>query len=456
MAEFKGNYTTYDNDKAQALYAKVKDLPIIDYHCHLSPEEIYKDEPFDNIAQMWLGGDHYKWRLMRSAGVDEKFITGDATWEEKFNKFVEVASTAFGNPVYEWAVMELEKFFGIDLPLRVENASEIYSLASKAIKEKKLSPRKLIKMSGVEFIATTDDPVDSLEYHKLLKNTFDVRVTPTFRVDRLVNTFDESYVDYLDLLGKASGVKIDSLDTLTNAIHNRLDYFCDLGCKFSDVGQELFPTTENFLEADEQSAEEGLKNIFNDEFDLEGRSNLMAYLYLVLAKEYKKRNIVMQLHLGVTRNNNTAMLDKLGKDSGYDCIGEIVVQDLAIYFDILNDDDALPETILYTLNPTYYYSLITLSGAFKGVHMGISWWFNDHKRGMFEMLEKLGELAHFTSLVGMLTDSRSFLSYARHDYYRQIVCSYLSGYENDKNADLIETVAKKLCYTNALELIKEV
>lgn len=456
MAEFKGSYTAYDEKKAIALYEKVKDLPIIDYHCHLSPEEIYKDEPFDNIAQMWLGGDHYKWRLMRSAGVDEKFITGDATWQEKFNKFVEVASTAFGNPVYEWAVMELHKFFNIDLPLKEENADEIYALADKVIKEKQLSPRKLIKMSGVEFIATTDDPIDSLEFHKLLQNDFDVKVTPTFRVDRLVNTFDESYVDYLDLLGKASGVKIDSLDTLTNAIRNRLDYFCDLGCKFSDVGQEIFPTTENFLEADEQSAEEGLTSIFNDDFDLEGRSTLMAYLYIFLAREYKQRKITMQLHLGVTRNNNTAMLEKLGKDSGYDCIGEIVVQDLAIYLDILNDDDALPETILYTLNPTYYYSLITLSCAFKGVHMGISWWFNDHKRGMFEMLEKLGELAHITSLVGMLTDSRSFLSYARHDYYRQIVCSYLSGYANDKNADLIETVAKKLCYTNALELIKEV
>lgn len=456
MAEFRGNYTTYNNDKAQALYAKVKDLPIIDYHCHLSPEEIYKDEPFDNIAQMWLGGDHYKWRLMRSAGVDEKYITGDAAWEEKFNKFVEVASTAFGNPVYEWAVMELEKFFGINIPLRVENASEIYTLASKVIKEKGLSPRKLIKMSGVEFIATTDDPIDDLEYHKLLKNSFDVKVTPTFRVDRLVNTFDESYVEYLSLLGKVSGVNINSLDTLVEAISKRLDYFCSLGCKFSDVGQEIFPTTENFLEADEESAEEGLNNIFNDEFDLEGRSNLMAYLYLFLAKEYKKRNIVMQLHLGVTRNNNTAMLDKIGKDSGFDCIGEIVVQDVSIYFDILNDDDALPETILYTLNPNYYYSLITLSCAFKGVHMGISWWFNDHKRGMFEMLEKLGELAHITSLVGMLTDSRSFLSYARHDYFRQIVCSYLSGYENEKNADLIETVAKKLCYTNAFDLIKEV
>lgn len=456
MAEFKGSYTAYNESKAIALYEKVKDLPIIDYHCHLSPEEIYSDKPFENIAQMWLAGDHYKWRLMRSAGVEEKYITGDATWKEKFCKFVEIASTAFGNPVYEWAVMELHKFFNIDLPLKAENAEKIYDLADKVIKEKQLSPRKLIKMSGVEFIATTDDPIDSLEFHKLLQKDFDVKVTPTFRVDRLVNTFDESYVEYLKELEKVTEIKIDSISTLTQAISKRLDYFCDLGCKFSDVGQEIFPTTENFLDADEDTAEEGLKSIFNDDFDLEGRSTLMAYLYIFLAREYKKRNITMQLHLGVTRNNNTAMLEKLGKDSGYDCIGEIVVQDLAIYFDILNDSDALPTTILYTLNPTYYYSLITLSCAFKGVHMGISWWFNDHKRGMFEMLEKLGELAHITSMVGMLTDSRSFLSYARHDYYRQIVCSYLSAYENESNADLIENVAYKLCYGNALELIKGV
>ncbi len=455
MAEFKDRPVNLLKTRyAEDLYKAVKDLPIIDYHCHLSPKEIYEDKVFDNIGEMWLAGDHYKWRLMRANGVEERFITGGSTWEEKFYKFIETVSTAYGNPIQDWVALELEMFFDIKLALKPENAKTIWDLANKKIKDESLSPRKLIKMANVEYIATTDDPIDSLEYHKLLQEdaSFGVKVVPSFRVDNILLAKDKNYPVYIAQLSHASGIKILDIDTLQKAILSRMDFFKSMGCKFSDVGIQGFPKRV----ADRDEANDVFRKLIaGKEVSDTEYNGFLGFMYLFLGKAYTDRKMVMQLHLAVTRNSNSQMFEILGKDAGFDCVSEVIpITYIRNIIDALNSNNALPETIIYTLNPAMYYTLITMIGAFRNVHLGISWWFCDHKRGMYETLEKLTELSHIKSLVGMLTDSRSFLSYVRHDYYRQIVCDFLGGIIKEAD-DLAIDVAKALCYTNAKKIIEE-
>lgn len=455
MAECRGKISPILlSDNALKLYDAVKDLPIIDYHCHLSPKEIYEDKPFDNIGQMWLSGDHYKWRLMRAAGIEEKYITGDTDYKEKYQKFVQALSTAFGNPIYDWVRLELAKFFGIDTPLTPDTALDIWDRCNAYIKDNNLSPRSTIAIAGVEYIATTDDPADELIYHKLLKEEgYGVKVTPSFRTDNIVNVDVKEYKDYLKKLGEAAGVQITSLSELENALTKRLDYFVSMGCKFSDVGVEGFPR----LIYSKQEADKAFSRLILEGNLSEQDSNgLRGYLYVWLANAYAERNIVMQWHLAVTRNSNTAMLYKLGKDSGFDCVGDTF--EVSRVKDVLNaalDSGKLPKTIIYTLNPNMYYALATLCGAFSGVRLGISWWFNDHRRGMRESLDIISELGHVGSLVGMLTDSRSFLSYIRHDYYRQIVSNFLADNAPDGVDKYSLAAAYGLCYGNAKSIVEE-
>lgn len=455
MVEFQDRpVNLVKDDYAKTLYSTVASLPIIDYHCHLSPKEIYEDKVFSNIGEMWLAADHYKWRLMRSYGVDEYYITGAASYREKFDKFIETVSFAFGNPIQDWVALELEMFFGITCKLTKENAEYIWKTANKKIREESLSPRKLIAMSNVEYIATTDDPSDTLEYHKkLLKDPdFNVKVVPSFRVDNILLVDDDNYLDYIKKLGISADKDINNLQDLKDAIKKRMDYFVSLDCKFSDVGIQYFPTKIDSFENADETFKKVLKGekISQDEY-----MGFLGYMYVYLGKCYKKRNMVMQLHLAVTRNSNDVMFAQCGKDSGFDCVGEVIdIKYIRNLFNALNNADSFPETIIYTLNPTMYYPLITLCGAFTNVHMGISWWFCDHKRGMFETLDMVSELLHITSIVGMLTDSRSFLSYVRHDYYRQIVCKYLSQFMKSENDQEVIKVAKALCYDNAKKLIE--
>lgn len=440
---------------ARKLYDAVKDLPIIDYHCHLSPKEIYEDKPFSDIGEMWLAGDHYKWRLMRAYGIDEKYITGDADMYDKFACFAKAVGEAYGNPIKDWVALELEFFFGISLTLNEDNAKEIWDKANKVISDKQLSPRKLIEMANVEYIATTDDPCDSLEYHSLIaKNeSIKAKVVPSFRVDNIVLAKDKNYADYISKLGSAAGVKIKDLADLEEAVEKRMDYFVSLGCKFSDVGVQGFPESI----ADFKDADKTFKNLLKGkEVDDKDYDGFWGYLYNFFGKEYAKRNMVMQLHLAVTRNSNSAMFAQCGRDAGFDCVGDAFdVARIKRYIDNLNSQNALPKTIIYTLNPTMYYPLVTMCGAFRNVVLGISWWFCDHKRGMYETLEILSELSHVGSLVGMLTDSRSFLSYTRHDYYRQIVCDFLGGLMKDGEDKYAINVAKALCYQNAKNIVEE-
>ena len=440
---------------ARKLYDSVKNLPIIDYHCHLSPKEIYEDKPFTDIGEMWLAGDHYKWRLMRAYGIDEKYITGDADMHEKFMYFAKAVGEAYGNPIKDWVALELEFFFGISLPLNEDTAQQIWDKANEVIVQKQLSPRKLIAMANVEYIATTDDPCDSLEYHELIAkdDSIKAKVVPSFRVDNIVLAKDKNYTDYIVRLGEASGIKIKGLEDLEQAVAKRMDYFVARGCKFSDIGVQGFPESiSDFKEAD-KTFKSLLKSKEVEDKEYDG---FLGYLYTFFGKEYAKRKMVMQLHLAVTRNSNSAMFKQCGKDAGFDCVGDSFdVARIRRYIDNLNSENSLPKTIIYTLNPTMYYPLVTMCGAFRNVVLGISWWFCDHKRGMYETLETLSELSHISSLVGMLTDSRSFLSYTRHDYYRQIVCDFLGGLVRGDEDKYAVNVAKALCYQNAKNLVEE-
>lgn len=452
MAEYRGK--TVDllaSDAARALYDKVEGLPIVDYHCHLSPQEIFEDKPFEDIGGMWLGGDHYKWRLMRGFGVDERLITGDAPMKDKFVAFAEATGYAFGNPIKDWVQSELGFFFGIDLPLNAENAQKIWDEANAVIAANKLSPRKLMKMADVVYVATTDDPCDDLRWHEAIAadKGFDIKVAPSFRTDKLVSADKPGYAEYVRALAKAAGVDADDFDGFKMAILARMDYFKAHGCKFSDIGVEGFPAS---IADDAEAAKTFDKLIAGEAVSAEEVDAYKGALYLFLAKGYKARGMVMQMHLSVARNCNGKAFAEIGADAGFDCAADPVpTARVARMLDAMNSANALPETILYSLNPTAYYPLVTLAGAFRGVHIGISWWFCDHRRGMEDTLDTLGELGHIMSMVGMLTDSRSFLSYTRHDYYRQIVCNWLA---KTAGGDLgrAEKVARALCYGNAKAL----
>lgn len=456
MVEYRDNVIKMlRSERAEKIYAAVKDMPIIDYHCHLSPKEIYEDKPFSDIGEIWLAGDHYKWRLMRGYGVEERYITGDASWAEKFDKFAEAVGYALGNPVKDWVAAELMFFFGITEPLNKDTAKEIREKANAVIKEKAISPRKLIKMANVEYIATTDDPCDSLEWHDRIakEGVLEAKVAPTFRTDNLVSVEKKDYKSYIAKLENASGIKISDLTDFRKAVENRLDFFVSHGCRFSDIGVAGFPKAV----ADENEAAATFAKILASEklSDSEA-SAFKGYLYVYLAGEYKKRGITMQMHLAVTRNSNSDMFSECGADSGFDCVGDVIdTVTLTRVIDKMNSEGKLPETIIYTLNPSMYYTLITMIGAFRGVHLGVSWWFCDHARGMRETFDRLSELGHICSMVGMLTDSRSFLSYTRHDYYRQCLCDFLADNSSERDGDAPVEVAKKLCYYNAKKLLED-
>lgn len=392
---------------------------------------------------------------MRAYGIDEKYITGDSDMWDKFYYFAKAVGSAYGNPIKDWVALELKFFFGITTPLNEATAKSIWDKANEVIATKKLSPKKLIQMANVEYIATTDDPCDDLAYHELIAKNggLNAKVVPSFRVDNIILAKEKTYGEYIARLGKASDIQINDLQDLQNAVCKRMDFFVEHGCKFSDVGVQGFPESI----AEYKQANDTFKSLLKGESvsdkDYDG---FLGYMYIFLGEEYAKRGMVMQLHLAVTRNSNSVMLAQCGRDAGFDCVGDAFdVARIRRVIDRLNSDNLLPKTIIYTLNPTMYYPLVTMCGAFRNVVLGISWWFCDHKRGMYDTLETLSELSHIGSLVGMLTDSRSFLSYTRHDYYRQIVCDFLGGLMQDDDDIYAIEVAKALCYTNAKKLVEE-
>ena len=442
-------------------YADMSKIPVLDYHCHINPREIYEDRQFENIAQVWLGGDHYKWRQMRTNGVDEKYITGDATDREKFQKWAETMPKLIGNPLYHWSHLELRYYFGYQGNLNGNTAEEVWNLCNEKLQSKEFSVRNIIKMSNVKLICTTDDPIDTLEWHQKIKadDSFDVQVLPAWRPDKAMNIEKPDFTDYISKLSEVSGVKITDLTSLKQALANRMDYFTENGCSVSDHGLEYvmyYPLDDAGVDAILKKALAG-----QTPSDLECLQYKTAFMIFV-AKEYNKRGWVMQLHYGAKRDNNGLMYKKLGPDTGYDCINNYAPSaQLADYLNALSATDEVPKTIVYSLNPIDDAAIGTIIGCFQGggvknkIQQGSAWWFNDHYTGMVNQMKSLASLSALGNFIGMLTDSRSFLSYTRHDYFRRILCQIIGEWvENGEypyEEEILAEIIKGISFNNAVE-----
>lgn len=436
------------------------EMPIVDYHCHVSPKEIYEDKRFENLARVWLSGDHYKWRIMRSNGVDERYVTGDAPDREKFQKFAEALPKAIGNPMYHWCHLELKRYFGYDGVLNGDTAQSVWDLACEKLKEDDMGVRGIIRRSNVAFIGTTDDPVDSLEWHEKIAAdpTIKTVVAPSFRPDKALNVDKDGWTDYIATLSRVSGVEIKDLESLKQALRLRMDYFNARGCKASDHGLDAA-----FFRPAAPETVDGIvkKGLAGETVTPEEGEQLKTELLLFCAKQYVSLGWVMQIHYNCLRNPNTKAFRALGPDTGFDCIGpNNGAPALAKLLDALNSADGLPRTVLYSLDGGDNAFLDTLIGSFQGsdipgkLQHGSAWWFNDNKQGMRDQLISLANLSLLGNFVGMLTDSRSFLSYTRHEYFRRILCGLIGEWvengEYPADVNTLKGLVQDLCCNNAL------
>ena len=435
------------NEVAKKLYKMVEDLPIIDYHCHLVPKMIAEDHRFKNATDLFLGGDHYKWRQMRSNGIDEKYITGDAEDYEKFLAFAKTVPGLIGNPMYHWTHLELKRYFDIDEPLTEESAPRIWERCNELLAKPEFSAKNLIRRSGVEVICTTDDPADTLEYHEQLRD-FETKILPTFRPDKAVDIDKVFFMPYIEKIG------VKSFEELTAWLRSRIAYFADHGCRLSDHAFEYVP----FAEGDASAIYE--KKMRGEELT---RCEIDAFKTAVLkvcAEEYAKRGWAMQIHIGALRNNNTKMFEKLGADTGFDSVNDLcIAESLSKFLNYLNMADSLPKTILYVLNPKDNYVIGTMLGNFQSslipgkIQFGSGWWFNDQRDGMEAQMQALANLGMISNFVGMLTDSRSFVSYPRHEYFRRIMCNLIGKWveegEYPEDYASLEKIVQGIAYYNA-------
>lgn len=450
---------------AQILFHEVAEhCPIIDYHCHISPKEIWENLHYDSITQVWLGGDHYKWRLMRCAGVPEDYITGNKTTDhDKFLKWAEVLGRAIGNPLYHWSHLELRRYFGYEGVLNASTAEEVWNLCNSKLHQSDFGVRDLISRSNVETICTTDDPIDTLEWHEKLASddSFKTKVRPAWRPDKAMNIEKETWLEYLNKLSEVSGVKISSFADLKKALSNRMDYFEKHKCSLSDHALNYVmyaPATDDEIE-----------NIFAARLagkipdENEQNKFKMAFMMFV-AKEYFNRNWVMQLHYGCHRDNNITMFKKMGPDTGFDCVDNSAPSvQTAQFLGLLEEKGFLPKTILYSLNGNDNAAIDTICGCFQNdsplefgvskIQHGSAWWFEDHLDGMTAQMKSLASLGYLAGFVGMLTDSRSFLSYPRHEYFRRILCRILGNWVEEglypEDIDTLKEIVKAISYGNA-------
>ena len=454
-------------DTAKTLYHQfAESLPIIDYHCHVSPREIAEDKRYQSITEVWLGGDHYKWRAIRSFGVDEKYVTGDASAYEKFRTYATVMPKLIGNPLYHWSHLELKRYFVYEGALSLSTCDEVWDLCNRKLAEDGMSVRGLIRSSGVEALCTTDDPIDSLEWHKQLASddSFPVRVLPAFRPDKGINCERAGYPAYIASLAAAAGTKITDLESLLAAYKSRLDTFDALGCRTADHGLDIevpFAAWKNLKQVDDIFH----KALAGEEVTTEEANLFRTYMLVFFAGEYKKRGWIMQIHFGPLRNVNARQFKTLGPDTGFDVIsGRSSIRELACLLDKIDSTSGLPKTILYSINPTDNAALGALIGAFQScdgtgtptIFQGSAWWFNDNIAGMRDQLISFANLSALGNFPGMLTDSRSFLSYTRHEYFRRIVCDLIGGWVEDGlyplDWDELGDLIRGICYENTKNL----
>ncbi len=446
------------NKTAEILYEKyAKDMPIIDYHCHLPEKEILADERFEDIFSVWLKGDHYKWRLMRNYGINEEYITGNKSNKEKFSAYCEALATAFGNPLYHWSQIELKEFFNCDLEINAENAESIWNWCNEYIRVTEMTPSSLIEKSRVNYVFTTNEIFDDLStFEKIEKKGYKFKVIPAFRADKIMNADAKDYKTSIGKLENLTG-RINSLSDLEKAVEKRLKEFVAAGTCASDIALEYVPDS-----IDRGAAAAAFKKAAAGESITRAETDAFkGYFTYYLMKLYAANGIRTELHVGAMRNNNSLMLAKLGLDTGYDSISERdSINNMSLLFDKLNTEGALPRTIIFNLNPKMNAEIMTLIGCFQSdeakgkLQYGPAWWFLDNKVGMRKHLEDLTATGHIGTFVGMLTDSRSFLSYPRHHYFRRILCDYLGELaekgEITADMDLIGKVIKDVSYNNAV------
>lgn len=447
-------------ETAQRLFhSHAEHMPIIDYHCHLPPDQIAADKKFKNLTEIWLYGDHYKWRAMRTNGVDEKYCTGDADDYEKFLRYAETVPYTLRNPLYHWTHLELQRYFGIDTLLNGNTARQIYDQCNEQLQDDKMSTRNILRNMKVKVVCTTDDPADSLEHHATLRNEgFEIKVLPTFRADKSMAVDDPKvYNAYLEKLEKASNVNIRTYQDLLDALRNRHAFFAEAGCRLSDHG------IDNFFAEDYNEQE--IKSFFDQvrsgkALDTQAILKLKSAILYELAVMDHERGWTQQFHVGAMRNNNSRMLRQIGPDTGFDSIGDYRIgTPMSRFFDRLDSTDQLAKTIIYNLNPRDNYLVGTMIGNFNDgstpgkMQFGSGWWFLDQKEAMEMQMNALSNLGLLSRFVGMLTDSRSFLSYPRHEYFRRILCNLLGNdVENGelpKDMELLGRTVENICYYNA-------
>ncbi|MGL4902817.1 MAG: glucuronate isomerase [Cetobacterium sp.] len=464
MRKFMDSDFLLKSDVSKKLYEYAEKMPIFDYHCHLNPKEIAENKSYENITQIWLYGDHYKWRAMRSNGIDEKYITGDATDFEKFLAFAETMEYAYGNPLFHWSHLELKRYFGIEEVLNRKTAEVIWNKANELLKTEDFRAKKLIERSNVKALCTTDDPIDTLEYHQeILKDeNFKVKVLPTFRPDKAIYLEKEDYLIWLKNLEKVSEERIETFEKLVAVLETRVEYFKANGCLVTDHSLEA----PFFTRDSENKIEEIFKKRLADEKLTKEEADIYkTEIFLALGKIYYKNDLGMQLHMGALRNNNERMFKRLGADVGFDSIadnnyGEV----LSKLLNSLDVNGELPKTILYCLNPKDNEVLGTMIGNFQNsdtpgkIQFGSGWWFNDQKDGMIRQMTALSQLGLLRRFVGMLTDSRSFLSYTRHEYFRRILCNLVGTWVEDGEVpydeEILKAMIEEICFINAKNYFK--
>lgn len=443
-----------NNELANKLYTEyAKDIPIYDYHCHLDPKEIYEDKEFSNISKIWLNGDHYKWRAMRANGIREEYITGDKTDYEKFYAWASTLDKCILNPLYHWNALELKRYFNIDEILTSKNANVIWD----AVNSIKYSPRKLIEISNVNTLCTTDSPISDLKYHKLIRESnFKTNVLPGFRPDEALSIGKSKFYNFINQIPSVVGYEIKGYEDLVRALSERIKYFDENGTCVCDHGLTYMP----FEKASLEEVKEIFKKALNKEELSEKEVNkYLTRLLVDLSKEYKKYDWTMQIHFGAIRDNNKKYFEKLGYDTGFDSITDDT--NLAYKLNgLLNEmveNDSLPKMIIYNLNPMYNDLIASTIANFQinngNMQFGAAWWFNDTKEGMLKQMKCLANNGLFSKFVGMLTDSRSFLSYTRHDYFRRILCDFIADLveknEIPKDMDMLKELIQNICYYNA-------
>ncbi|MGG0340554.1 glucuronate isomerase [Priestia megaterium] len=460
MKKFMDDNFLLTNETAAHLYnTYAKDMPIIDYHCHLNPQEVYENKQFKTLTNVWLDGDHYKWRLMRANGIEEEKITGSASDYEKFLAWAKTVPMTIGNPLYHWTHLELKRFFNIDEILNEQTAPFIWEKANEKLRSGKFGARDLITRSNVKVICTTDDPTDSLEYHMKLRDVqgFETQVLPSFRPDKGLEINQEGFKSWIAKLQDCSNRSIHTYDDLLKALESRARFFHSMGGRLSDHALNKMVYTKT---SKEEVSEIFLKALKGEGVSTEEESKYKSYTLIFLGKLYNELGWAMQFHLHALRNNNTKMFRQLGPDTGYDSMYDgQVAEPLVQLLDQMDVQNSLPKTILYSLNPKDNYVLASIIGSFQGdgipgkLQLGTAWWFNDQREGMLEQMKALSNVGLFSRFIGMLTDSRSFLSYTRHEYFRRLVCSLIGTWveegEVPNDQQLLEQIVKGICYENA-------